>query len=573
MSDPASRIDRALHSASNAVDDYASQFLETLPLREADLAALNRALQDSPQGRGKLAALQQDYLRRWLAIINDNPRGHRDRRADRRFAAPEWSQLPWFGALRELYLLNADYVDQVIGLADLDAAVKRRLAFSSRQIVDALSPANSPATNPQAIARAFQSGGDTLAKGAQALAADLARGRIAMTDETAFKLGRNLAITPGDVVFENELIQLIQYRPATSRVRARPLLIVPPFINKFYILDLQPENSFARFCVEQGMNTFIISWRNIPPELGHLTWADYVQRGALEAIQVVRKITGARAINALGYCVGGTLLATALAIGAVRQQRPVKALTLLASMLDFSDTGDISAYVDETYVTQCEQRYADGGVVAGSQLANAFASLRANELIWYFVVNNYLLGKTPRAFDLLYWNTDSANLPGPLYAYYLRNMYLENRLRVPGALKIQGAGLDLGAIDLPTMVVAMREDHIVPWQSAYRSARLLGGNTEFVLGASGHVAGVINPPAAKQRSYWRRDDRALVDTPEQWASAATEVSGSWWAYWMSWLRTNAGKTLAAPANTGSQAYPPLEAAPGRYVHEGRNERA
>ena len=469
--------------------------------------------------------------------------------------------------MRELYQLNTRYISELIRLPKLAPSTKRRLEFFSRQVIDAMSPANYPLTNPQAIARTFESGGESLARGAQAFAADLARRRITMSDESAFEVGRNLAITPGEVIFENELIQLIQYRATTKQIYSRPLLIVPPFINKYYILDLQPQNSFVRYCVDQGISTFIISWRNIPNELGHLTWDDYIEKGVFDAIRVARDIFGAETINALGYCVGGTLLASALAVKAAKDEHPVNSVTLLASMLDFSDTGEISAYIDEAYVDHCDQKYAQGGLVSGSQLSNAFASLRANELIWYFVVNNYLLGNSPRPFDLLYWNADSANLPGPLYAYYLRNMYLENRLRIPGALRMRDVPVDLGTIMIPAMVVAARDDHIVPWETAYVSARLLRGNTEFVLGASGHVAGIVNPAAANQRRFWITHDGKLPANAEQWIDAAHEVGGSWWHHWTNWLQPLSGKTTTAPESTGNRKYRQVERAPGRYVRE------
>jgi len=570
MPAPPPSIEAALRQLVTAAQAHAAEFIRSLPLRDEDVADLNRALLASPQNRQKLAHLQQQYLREWVEILGEGRRKHEAHARDHRFSSPEWAELPWFNAMRELYQLNGRYISELVRLPELAPSTKRRLEFFSRQLIDAMSPANSPFTNPESIARAIESGGESLVRGAQAFAADLSRRRISMTDESVFEVGRNLAITPGDVIFENELIQLIQYHPTTKQVYSRPLLIVPPFINKYYILDLQPRNSFVRYCVDQGISTFVISWRNIPDELGHLTWDDYVETGICSALRVVRDIFGGDTINALGYCVGGTLLASALAVKAAKDEHPVNAVTLLASMLDFSDTGEISAYVDEAYVDYCEQQYAQGGLVSGSQLSNAFASLRANELIWYFVVNNYLLGNSPRAFDLLYWNADSANLPGPLYAYYLRNMYLENRLRIPGALRMQGVPVDLGTIMIPAMVVAARDDHIVPWKTAYRGARLLRGNTEFVLGASGHVAGIVNPADANQRHYWVTDDGKLPAEAEHWLDAAHEVSGSWWHHWMNWLRPQSGKTVPAPENTGNKKYQRVEQAPGRYVRE-RND--
>lgn len=541
--------------------------MRSLPLHDADVAELNRFLMFSAQARQKLAKLQQDYIRDWVEILQNERHRKVAPSGDRRFSSPEWTELDWFNTLRELYQLNTRYVNELAGLPDLSPAAKRRLQFFSHQLIDAMSPANNPLTNPQAIVRAFQSDGASLVKGAETFAADLARQRISMTDESVFEVGGNLAITPGDVIYENELIQLIQYRATTKQVHSRPLLIVPPFINKYYILDLQPDNSFVRYCVDAGITTFIISWRNIPDQLGYLGWDDYIGMGVFEAINTVCEISRCKTINALGYCVGGTLLACALAVKAARNEHPVNSVTLLASMLDFSDTGDISVYVDESYVAQCEQQYAERGLVPGSQLSNAFASLRANELVWFFVVNNYLLGNSPRAFDLLYWNADSANLPGPLYAYYLRNMYLENRLRIPGSLRMQGVPVDLGSIMIPAMVVAARDDHIVPWRTAYLSARLLRGNTEFVLGGSGHVAGIVNPAMANQRQYWTTHGGRLPTQADDWLGTAKEIPGSWWQHWMNWLGPQSGKTINARKKAGNKTYRPLEAAPGRYVRE------
>ncbi|KPK34690.1 MAG: hypothetical protein AMJ66_03215, partial [Betaproteobacteria bacterium SG8_40] len=427
-------IDAILQQLVAASQSHATGFMQSMPLRDADIAEINRALLASPEQCRKLADLQQTYLKQWISILRNDGEHPVPDSGDRRFSSPEWTDIAWFNVMRSLYLLNSRYIDAIAAVPGVAPETRRRLQFFSRQFIDAMSPTNNPVTNPQSIVRAIRSGGESLARGAKAFADDLARGHISMTDESAFKPGRNIAVTPGEVIFENELIQLLQYRAQTEQVSERPLLIVPPFINKYYILDLRPENSFVRYCVEQGVTTFMISWRNVSESLGHLGWDDYMAMGVFEAIDAARNISGTDSLNALGYCVGGTLLASALAVKEARSERPVHSLSLLASMLDFSDVGEIRSYVDEAYVRQCEHDFSAGGVVAGSQLTNAFASLRANELVWHFVVNNYLLGKPPPAFDLLYWNTDSTNLPGPLYAYYLRNMYLENRLRIPGSL-------------------------------------------------------------------------------------------------------------------------------------------
>ena len=567
MSTQPSTTETALKDLNAAVQVHLAGFMQSLPLQDSDLAQIRQALLNAPDTRDKLALIQDTYLRRWVSILQDGERPDETVAPDPRFSSPQWKELPWFRLIHALYDLNSQFITELAGLPDLPAPVRHRLEFFGRQLVDAMSPANFAVTNPDAIAKALSTGGDSLAQGARMLSSDLSRGRISMSDETRFEVGRNLAVTPGEVVFENELIQLIQYRPRTGQVHSRPLLIVPPFINKYYILDLQAHNSFAAFCVDQGLTTYMISWRNVPGALGHLNWDDYIARGVFDAVEAVKDISQAKSINALGYCVGGTLLATALAVMAARNDESINCLTLLASMLDFSDVGEISAYVNEDYVSACERQYSDGGVVPGATLTNAFASLRANELVWNYVVSKYLMGDVPRAFDLLFWNSDSANLAGPLYAYYLRNMYLENRLKVPDALRMQGYPVDLRKIVVEAMVVAARDDHIVPWRTAYHSARILGGETRFVLAASGHVAGMINSPAAKRRSFWTSTADVLPEDPENWLGDAGQTQGSWWPHWVDWLRPRAGEKVAAPLNAGNQRYKPIEAAPGRFVRE------
>jgi polyhydroxyalkanoate synthase len=386
-----------------------------------------------------------------------------------------------------------------------------------------------------------------------------------MTDESAFEVGRNLATTPGSVVYRNPLIELIQYAPTTSKVAKRPLLIVPPCINKYYILDLQPENSFVRYAVGEGHTVFMVSWRNIPSELGGLTWDDYLEQGVLAALDVACEITGGKTVNALGFCVGGTLLACALAVLAARRETPVASTTLLATMLDFADPGDIGVYVSREGLAARMPALCGGGRIQGSELASAFASLRPNELVWNYVVGNYLKGQTPPAFDLLYWNSDSANLPGPMYVEYLRNMYLDNRLREPGALSMCGQPIDLERITMPAYILATREDHIVPWRTAYKSVALLGGELTFVLGASGHIAGVINPAAKNRRNFWTHE--LLTDDPEDWLAGARTKPGSWWTHWAAWLNDYIGGLRAAPEAPGSDKHRPLFPAPGTYVIE------
>jgi polyhydroxyalkanoate synthase len=487
---------------------------------------------------------------------------------DRRFAGPEW-QTPYFAMVRDMYLATVRYWEAAVERAEVPPRDKERLRFAVRQWLEAISPANFATTNPEAIKLALATEGESLRKGAENLFTDIAKGRVSMTDETAFEVGRNLALSPGSVVYRNDLIELIQYAPTTPKVSAHPLLIVPPCINKFYILDLQPENSFVRYAVGEGHSVFLISWRNIPPELGRLTWDDYLEQGILRAIEVMKEIAGAESANVLGFCVGGAMLACALAVLAAREKESgsasIASATFLATMLDYEDPGQIGVYINDFSLGAREPSLMAGDRVNGSELASAFASLRPNELVWSFVVNNYLKGKTPPAFDLLYWNGDSANLPGPWYAYYLRNCYLDNLLREPGRLTMCGVPIDLGTITMPAYILATHEDHIVPWRSAYRSVNLLGGDTEFVLGGSGHIAGVVNPPAKNRREHWieglQRGD------PDEWLASAEQKKGSWWPHWRTWLARFSGAKRAAPEAAGSAAYPVLDPAPGRYVLE------
>ncbi|HVF62744.1 MAG TPA: alpha/beta fold hydrolase, partial [Casimicrobiaceae bacterium] len=444
---------------------------------------------------------------------------------DRRFRAPAWRSSPFHSLMLQSYLLHAWYLNELVAQAQLPEREKKRLAFATRQMIDALAPVNFAATNPEVVERALATRGATFVQGMANLAADLRRGRITMSDAAAFAVGRNIAVTPGSVVFRNDLVELIQYAPTTETVHARPLVIVPPCINKYYILDLTPANSFVRHAVAMGHTTFIISWRNIPRELGGLRWDDYLESGVLEAVRVACAIADGPDCNALGFCVGGTLLASALAVLAARGDTSVASATFLTTMLDFDDPGDIGVYVSEAYLAMREPQLLAGARLQGGELAGAFASLRPNELVWNYVVNNYLKGETPPPFDLLHWNGDSANLPGPMYAYYLREMYLNNRLCEPEALTMLGESIDLGNIELPSYVVATHDDHIVPWRSAYKTTTLVPGARTFVLGASGHIAGVVNPVESGKRNHWV--DGPMSDNPDEWLAGAHSVPGSW----------------------------------------------
>lgn len=485
---------------------------------------------------------------------------------DRRFSASEWSESPFYDYVRQAYLLNADFLKQVSdALPMADGRAKSRVQFLTRQFLDALAPANFAATNPEFVRAALETQGESITRGIQNLIADLEKGRISITDDSAFEVGRNLAVTPGSVIFENELMQLIQYAPLTDRVAERPLLIVPPCINKFYIMDLQPDNSLVRFVVEQGITVFLISWKNAGPKEAHFGWDDYLELGPLAALEIVRAVTRVRKPSALGFCVGGTILASVLAVARARGEDPVESVTLMTTLLDFAEPGELGCLVDEASVAAREAAIGKGGLLKGQELANVFSALRANDLIWQYVVGNYLKGNRPQAFDLLYWNSDSTNLPGPFLAWYLRNMYLENNLRVPGKLKMLWHKVDLGKITAPAYLLATREDHIVPWKSAYHARALLGGETTFVLGASGHIAGAINPASRNRRSYWM--SASGVADPDDWLATADEHKGSWWLHWIEWLKVRSGKQVGARGRAGNAKYKPIEPAPGRYVKE------
>jgi polyhydroxyalkanoate synthase subunit PhaC len=506
---------------------------------------------------------QRDYLQE----IMSGPK--RDAAtADRRFGDAHWQSNAVFAQMAGWYGLHARHIEQLKSLLHLPKHEQQQFAFALDQWLAAMSPSNYLLTNPEALALAQATGGQSISKGLANLLADMQKGKISQADEAVFTVGKNVATTPGDVVFENEFIQLIQYKPLTETVAKRPFLIVPPCINKFYILDLQPENSFVRYAVEQGNTVFVVSWRNpLHGQLDHATWDDYLWHGPIAAMVAVVKITGEPQMNTLGFCVGGTLLASALAVLRAKQPAgvvfPAASLTLLTTLLDFSDPGILGVFIDDAQVSMRESALADGGLMSGKELANTFSALRPNDLVWNYVVSNYLKGETPPAFDLLYWNGDSTNLPGPMFCWYLRNLYLNNAL-VSGTLHSLGVPMDLTRIDLPTFAYASREDHIVPWNAAFESAKALHArDIHFVLGASGHIAGVINPASKNKRSYWTGGKP--VGAASDWFAGAQEHPGSWWSNWSVWLAGHSGGSKPAPRHTGSAAFAPIEPAPGRYV--------
>ncbi|GLU34614.1 poly-beta-hydroxybutyrate polymerase [Trinickia caryophylli] len=523
----------------------------------------------------RLQQLQADYSRECMELLKQA--GASGTAApelpDRRFSSDAWKASPGFAYMAAWYLLNARYLQALADAVEADAKTRERIRFAIQQWTAATSPSNFLALNPEAQKTLLDSHGESLRQGVMNLLGDLQRGKISQSDESRFVVGKNIATTEGAVIFENELIQLIQYQPRTPSTFERPLLMVPPCINKYYILDLQPESSLVAHLLESGHQVFMISWRNPDAALAAKTWDDYIEEGVLAAVDVVKAVSGREQINTFGFCIGGTMIAAALAVLAARGEHPAASMTLVTAMLDFADTGVLDVFVDEAHVRMREQAIGGAGgsapgLMRGVEFANAFSFLRPNDLVWNYVVDNYLKGRTPAPFDLLYWNSDSTNLPGPMYVWYLRNTYLENRMREPGALTVCGEPLDLSRIDVPTFLYGSRDDHIVPWRTAYASAPLLAGPQRFVLGASGHIAGVINPPAKGKRSYWTRDDgKTLPDDPDAWLDGAVEKPGSWWPEWTAWLDQYGGKKVKVRAQPGSAEYPVIEPAPGRYVQQ------
>ena len=572
---PAAAVDQAGQAAQAGVQGNVQAIVQ------ANVQAFGTAMSEMAKTMSGLrlpmdavSQLQRDYVAQATAMWNDalsmaKPDGGATKPpSDKRFAAEAWAKNPAAAMAAQTYLLNARTLMQLAESVQGDAKTKARIRFAVQQWVDAASPANYLATNPEALAKAVATKGESIGQGMKLLLKDIEQGHMSQTDESVFEVGRNVATSEGAVVFENEFFQLIEYRPLTDKVHERPMLFVPPCINKYYILDLQPENSVIRYTVEQGHRTFVMSWRNPDESMRQTTWDDYIAKGPIAAIRTVQAISGQDTINTLGFCVGGTLLSTALAVLAAEGEQPAHSVTLLTTLLDFADTGILDIFVDEASVQLREMTIGEKSprgraLLMGKELATVFSFLRPNDLVWNYVVGNYLKGETPPPFDLLYWNGDSTNLPGPMYTWYLRHMYLQNELKDPGALTVCGEKVDLGSIDIPAFIYGSREDHIVPWDAAYRSVPLLKGKRKFVLGASGHIAGVINPPAKGKRSHWVNDK--TPDSAQAWFDGATEQPGSWWPVWTDWLKPLGGKLVAAPKTPGGGGHKAIEPAPGRYV--------
>jgi len=513
----------------------------------------------------RLSEIQKEYFTE-LAHIATNPEAIEVK--DRRFAGKAWHS-SWSKVIAATYLLNSKHLMALANAVDADEKQKQKILFTTEQMIDALSPSNFIATNPEVLESIISSQGQSIQKGIVNLLGDMKKGKVSQTDESAFEVGKNIATTEGHVVFRNELFELIQYTPLTEQVFERPYLMVPPCINKYYILDLQPDNSVVRHMVSQGHTVFLVSWKNPDASMAQVSWDDYVGKGVIKAIDVVKEISDIQQINILGFCVGGTLTSSALAVLAARDEHPAASLTLFTTLLDFTNTGILDVFIDEGMVEMRENSIGGKGgkygMMSGLDLGNTFSFLRPNDLVWNYVVENYLKGNSPPPFDLLYWNGDSTNLPGAMYCWYLRHTYLQNDLVKPGKVKICGEKIDLGKIKCPAYLYASQEDHIVPWQSAYESTHLLRGKNRFVLGASGHIAGVINPPAKNKRYYF--ENGKIAPTADQWLAGAKQIPGSWWPDYTKWLEQFAGQQKPASTTFGNAKYKKLEAAPGVYVKE------
>lgn len=489
-------------------------------------------------------------------------------KSDRRFRSPLWQQGAWFDFLKQSYILAGRQFNTLVEEIDgLDEPTRKRVSFFTRQVMDALSPTNFPMTNPEVLQEIIDTKGDNLIRGMKNMLEDLERGKgklqISMTRYDSFELGKNLAATPGQVIFKNDLFELIQYEPTTKEVHKTPLLVVPPCFNKYYILDLGAKKSLVKWLVDQGHTVFMLSWVNPGKKHGNKGFESYIEDGILKALDIANDIAGTDQANVIGYCQSGTLLAMALAILEDRgEAQKVASATYLTTLLDFTESGELELFMTRRQLEALSNEMKEKGFLPGSALRQTFSWLRSNDLIWSFVVNNYLLGKEPFPFDILYWNDDPTNMPFKLHSQYLKRCYLDNALKDPGKLKVAGVPIDLKKIKTPTYFLSTREDHIAPWEATYRSAQLLGGKVRFTLAAAGHVAGVINPPASGKYCHWT--SRAKTSNPDQWIENATMENGSWWPDWDEWVREFTGTKVKA-RTPGNKTYKPIEAAPGSYV--------
>ena len=518
--------------------------------------------------------LWQDYMNLWQSttrrMLGDavEPTAEPER-GDRRFLDPAWDENQLFDFIKQSYLLTARWLQSTVQDVDgMDEKTAKKVDFYTRQLVDAMAPSNFVVTNPEVLRATLESGGENLVKGLKNLLDDLDRGKgrlsIKMTDYEAFEVGKNIAVTPGKVVFQTDLMQLIQYEPTTDKAHKRPLLIIPPWINKFYILDLREKNSFIKWAVGQGLTVFVISWVNPDAKLAQKTFDDYMLEGPLAALGAIERATGEKDPNVVGYCLGGTLLACTLAYMTAKKDVRIKSATFITTMTDFTEAGELGVFIDEEQLTALEEKMNERGYLEGADMSTTFNMLRANDLIWSFVVNNYLLGKDPFPFDLLYWNSDSTRMPAAMHSFYLRRMYQENLLVKPGGIEIDGVPIDLTTIKTPSFMLSTREDHIAPWKSTYAATRLFSGPMQFCLAASGHIAGVVNPPAGNKYSHWTNAKNPA--DPDDWFHGAEEHAGSWWPEWYDWVAKKSGAKTAARV-PGDGKLKVLEDAPGSYVAE------
>ncbi len=554
----------------------ATAWSETLKLANGWMAGVARTQEATLTAATRhLELMTNSYARLWGAETEDVVP------ADRRFRDESWRENPAFDVLKQLYLITGQWlVEMTDGLEEIHPDLHKRAKFWTQQAVDAASPSNLIATNPEVLQEIVRTGGSNLVDGFENLVADLQKGRISMVPDGAFEVGKDLAVTPGKVVYRNPLIELIQYEPSTEQVRAVPLLSIPPWINKYYVMDMRPENSMYKYLVDAGFTLFTISWKNPDASVLDLEWADYMEMGILEALRAVKAITGSERVNTIGYCLGGIVAQVTLAYLAARGEAwiaeqglpQVGAASFFTTHQDFSDVGDVDVFLSEPEVRLLELLMdASGGYLDGKNMAATFNMLRANDLLWHYVVHNYLLGQTPPAFDLLYWNSDGTRVPGKVHSFLLREMFLANKLKEPDGIEIRGVGIDTRRITIPAYAVAGESDHIVPWRGASTIRQLMGGPVRFVLAESGHIAGVINHPDRKKRGYWVTEeietgDRDREVDPDEWLAGATKHEGSWWVDWVPWLESHTGD-LVEPPPMGGDDYPPIMDAPGTYVLE------
>jgi polyhydroxyalkanoate synthase subunit PhaC len=554
-------------------EDDGYRILDPVVISETFQEMAMKAMSKPEAWVGEQMALWSDYLELWKRTIEraltnkENEPIAVPMPGDKRFKDELWVKNYVFDFMKQCYLLTSRHMQSAVNQVEgLDPHTAKKAAFYTRQMMNALSPANFITTNPQVLKATLESGGENLLKGLSHLLEDLEVGkgkvRLKLTDLNAFRLGENIATTPGKVVYQNELMQLLQFEPATEKVHKTPLLIIPPWINKFYILDLKPKNSFIKWAVDQGHTVFVVSWVNPDESLAQKGFADYLLEGPLVALDAIEQATGEKQANVLGYCIGGTLVGSTLAYMAAKRDNRVKSATFFTSLLDFSDVGELSVFIDEEQLQLMEHHMNLKGYLEGSHMADAFNLLRENDLIWSVVINNYLLGREPMPFDLLYWNSDSTRMPAAMHSFYVRNMYQRNRLKEPGGITLAGVPIDLKKVKLPLFFLSTREDHIAPWKSTYAGTRLVSGPVRFVLGGSGHIAGVINPPQAKKYCYWTNEQ--LPEDPEQWLAGANQHEGSWWDDWANWAAQFTGKQVAA-RKPGDGKLKPIENAPGSYV--------